>query len=1009
MNRVEAAIQQGRCLLAIGSRALQETEVFLEVRRRAPLPVVTLGARSLDVVPTVTPEAVEPLLAQEGGLLVLVEPDSAADGPGLAALARLVGGGRHKPRLCIAARAFNPFTLPPVLRLLKMDQEKKRARDFLTSLPIVTAPAAPAPEPPGAGPEPVIVAPAVPAEPPRRESARGPRPATEPPRRTAEPGRKDRAPRVGFAGRAAEKTALADLLAEGGPIVVHGPPGIGRRWLVEAVLKGSPLRRAPDVELGWGTETDVLYARLAALAADAGDDRLARAVRTPEERPAPDALADLACDCLATEGLGNVVMVIHGAERLLRDDGTFHRGGRLELLLTALLSRRYAPRIVFTFDRRPVFHRAGASDAMRTLELGGLAPDDLYEIFDAYRHGEVPRERMDDVHRRTCGHPFAVRLLAIAVRDDPDPAARILDHRLLHLEHVGDTEAITRHLRRRVEALPEPLRGALALASHLRIPADADLLQALGVGRAERLALLGQGLLDFLPDEDDRRFRVHPLVAHILPRREVSDLKVMETLGEALLEAGRRAQGLERLALGQEANRCMLASRNPQRCVRVGWPDHDPVVESVRGILRAPSPHLQLAEARLQQVLRADPAHTEAGLLRAEMLQVARADLDAIRDAFRQVAETAPTPEVFHAEAQWHLSRGKRGDLPAAIDALQRGCARFPSDGRLCRRLAGCLLQADRRDEALAVLKEALELEPTMPDTHGLVGSILLERGPTAWEEATRFLGEALRLAPDDPLHLARLARLERMRALLDPTNREVLLASATARLEAAVRGDRRHTPALVEYAHLLLDRPDPIDPDKVGWLLKQAASQRDAPDLQVLRARLAARSGRAGEAEAALEGLLHREPAHWEARAALAELLFRRGKVFAAHDACKRAQEAAPPHAPERIAYEAMLSMLRALIDSGTAIEMERRADEATLQEPQPESAPGPVPRRVETTRRRGRRAARTAEAVQPAAEPSAPEAVQPAAEPSAPEAVQPAAEPAPNPPGGDTPAAAG
>ncbi|MBN1334811.1 MAG: tetratricopeptide repeat protein [Deltaproteobacteria bacterium] len=939
MNRVESAIQEGRCLLAIGSRALQETEVFLEVRRRIPLPVVTLGARALDVVPAVTPEAVAPLLAREGGLLVLVEPDAAADGSGLAALARLVGDGRNKPRLCIAARAFNPFTLPPALRMLKMDQERKRARDFLAALPLATQPVVP---------EPVVEPRAPVPESPTRIEADGP----------AEVGRKERAPRVGFAGRASEQAAFAGLLGEGGPIVVHGPLGIGRRWLVEAVLKGTPLRRVPDVELGWGAEADVLYARLAALTAEAGEPRLAHAVRTPEERPAPDALADLATSCLAAEALGNVVMVVHGAQRLLRDDGTFHRGGRLELLLAALLTRRYAPRIVFTFERVPVFHREGAAAAMRALEVGGLEPQDMHEIFDAYRHGDVPRDRMEAVHRQTRGHPMAVRLLAIAVRDDPDPEARILDHRLLHLKHVCDTEAITRHLRRRLESLSEPMRGALALASHLRMPADADLLQTLGVGRAERLALLGLGLLDFLPDEDNRRFRVHPLVAHLLPRREVADLKVLETLGEALLDAGRRAQGLERLALGQEANRCMMASRNPQRCVRVGWPDHDPIVESVRGILRAPNPYLQLAEARLQQVLRADPANTEAALLNAERLRVARAEPDAVREVFRQAAELAPTPEVFHAEAEWHLSHGKRGDLPAAIDALGRGCARFPSDGRLRRRLANCLVQAERRDEALTVLKEALALEPGMPDTYGLVGSILLDRGPTAWAEAAGFLEEALRLAPGDPLHLTRLARLERLRALLDPEAREALLVSAMARLEEAVKADRPHTPAFVEYARLLLDRPDPIDLDKVGGLLKQVASQRGAPDLQVLRARLAARSGRAGEAEAALEGLLRREPAHWEARAALAELLFHRGKVFAAHDACKRAQEAAPPHAPERIAYEGMLSMLRALIDSGAAIEMERRADEAVPSEPAQTAPVLRGPR--ETTRRRGRRSPR-------------------------------------------------
>jgi tetratricopeptide (TPR) repeat protein len=945
MNRVEAAISEGRCVIALGSQVLRDPEVLMEVRRRGGLPMVVLGGEPVDPAVAVSPAALAPCLDSPGGVLVLVEPDAALDAKGLAAVNAAVQAGRNKPRLVVAARAFNPFLMPMALRLLKMEQDRKRARDFLGSLPATMAApvAAPQPAPPAVGLQ--AVAPQPPQAPQAPQASSG-----------------ERAPRVGFSGREAELATLSGFLGDGGPIVVAGPKGIGRRWLVEYCLSESPLRRLPDVVLSWSSAADHLYARLAQATEDAGDQRLAKAMRKASERPAPVQLAQLAVECLQAEALSDAVMVIHVDDRLMRDDGSMHRRGRLELLLEALLASRYAPRLIFTMERQPAFYREGAGASLRGITLGGLAGKELYEIFDAYRFSDAPRDKMGEVHRQTLGHPMATRTLAVMARSSKDPQAALADRKLLKLDAIDQLEPLARKLRRRVERLSEDRRKALAKIAHLQHPAPADILQRLGISRTDRIALLAKGLLESNPVQgNDRLYYVHPLVALQLSRREVTDYPIFEELGHAYLELYKRAHGSEKLQLGLEGNRCLLMARRGRSAVRLPFPDQDAEVESVRGLIRSRQPRLDLAEQRLNYLIKADPGNTEALLLRAETLAAVNAGDEQIQAAFDRAAQAAPTPEVFHLEANWHQSRGKGGKQDEAIQALQRGAALFTDNGRIRRRLAGLLLEAHREDEAIEVLKHTLALEPMMPDTYGLLGQILMDRGPANWKQATEYLEEALRLAPDDALHLARMGRLLRLRGLLEREEREELWTRACAYFDQAIQDQRRNHRAMVELATLLLDRQGEVDLDRVAWLLDKASEPRGKgkprrPD-KVLEARLAARRGRANEAEAVLERLVQRDPKNHRARAALAEVLWTKSRIFRAHSEFQRAQQDAPEGAAERHGYESAMAQLQALIESGQAIELERQADEAAASQ-QAMAPPPPTDLRVpEPTRRRTRR----------------------------------------------------
>ena len=142
MNRIEAAIREGRCVLAIGKQALSNPEVLAELRHRS-IPAVTLGGNATNPVSSLSAENLSAALGKAGGVLVLVEPDGASDGRALNELGEIIKAAGTKPKLFVAARAYNPFMMPMSMRLLKSEGLKYRAKDFVAALPVVDVAAAP--------------------------------------------------------------------------------------------------------------------------------------------------------------------------------------------------------------------------------------------------------------------------------------------------------------------------------------------------------------------------------------------------------------------------------------------------------------------------------------------------------------------------------------------------------------------------------------------------------------------------------------------------------------------------------------------------------------------------------------------------------------------------------------------------------------------------------------------------------------------------------------------------
>lgn len=904
MNRVEVAINEGRCVLLFGGRALADAETLGELRRRSGIPAAVLSGDAPSPATRLDEFALAPALSREGGVICLVDAES-ADSVGLSQLATYVQNAAHKPRLVVAARAFSPFGLPPALRTLKFDHEKSKPRDFLFKLPVPAAAAAPA--------------------------AAAPAPEKK----------KSGAPKISFAGREEELAWMAERTA--GPVVVAGPLGIGKRWLVERALMGST-NRVPDFFIGRGSEADALFGRIAFHGREANDHRLAEALVKPDSRPAPAALAALAVDTLDKL---DITWVIDGLDRVMRADGTFHRESRLELLLRAMLFGSYKARVVFTTTIAPRSYREGEGINLPILPLAGLKGKELHQIFEAYRVEDFPREHFGRISDRIHGHPLAARLFAVAVRD-PEAREEFLESaKFFAMENAGDIEAIKRRVQKSVESLTDDERKDLALLAHFRMPFTAADCELTGVKRENRLVLLAKGLLEMVPDETrERTFYVHRLVDLTLPRRETSLYDLLEALGNQYIQASHKEKGSKAYVLALEGNRFLFESHRTRERSRMPFPDHDPALESLRGLIRGRQPRFDLAEQRLAECLKTDPANTELLLMKAELMAEAKVKGEEIAAVFAEAATRAPTPEVFHLECNFAERRG--GNRNRAIAALEKGTAAFPESGRMKRRLAGHLLGAGRYDAAVTVLKEAMALEPMMPDTYGLLGEVYLTMGADHWGAAAEALAEARRLDPENTLHMARLG------ALLVETagNDEAKLDEAQKVLEATVQADKKNFPAHLFLGRLLIDREG--DLDRADWLLRGANKINDSAVGPVIeRARIAARKGFYPEAEALLERTQKADPKNWHTFFARGELFERQGHVFNAGAEYQKALELAPEAAGGRFRVEAALGRMQALITSGAAIEMVKAAEAAAAAKPAPAGS-GPKRNPGNTTKRR-------------------------------------------------------
>jgi Tfp pilus assembly protein PilF len=958
MERIERAISEGRCVFIFGGRALQDSEVLGELRRRANVPSAILSGEPKSPAAAITEDVLAPALNREGGILCLVEAES-EDSVGMNKLATLVAAAPHKPRLVVVARAFNPFALPSTLRMLKFEHEKKKARDFLFPLPAASLDMEANKAQKKGTPQSGFAALA-------GNQKEAPAPKAAPP---AAP--KTGAPKGAFIGREEELAVLKSHLDAGGPMVLCGPHGVGRRWLVEKALAtftttaGQAFKRYPDFSLGWGSESDSLYARIAHIASEIGDKRLAEALRDPANRPTPVALAALAAESLGNSALEGSILVVHHLEHVLRGDGTFHREGRLELLVKKLLLTRTTLRIIFISTLRVRFYREGEGVGLPVIEIGGLKGKELHEFFESWRVENFPRENYGDIINRLHGHPFAARMFAIAVRDAESWEEIMENRRFLQMDNVRHLDPVARRIAKAVESLNEEEKKALFGLAHFRLPFAAADMEVVGVDRRLRIALQAKGLLDQTPDDvKDRSFSVHPLVLAHLDPRERADFQILENIGNSYLERS-NASGIDthsKLALSQEGNRYLFEAHRIRNRARMPYPDNDPSVEATRSLIRGKKPKFDVAEQRIHEVLSRDPANTEMQLLNAELKAALRANQDAVVAIYQDIQKQTPTPEAFHTEATWHQQRNSgRGK---AANALERGVEVFPESGRMRRRLAGIYLDQNRIDDAIGQLEEAMRLEPMMPDTYGMLGELYLVKGEAFFDQAETALEEARRLDPDNGLHMARLGAV-----IVERENSE-RMGMAEELLKGAVESDKKNYLAHLYLARVVIDKPEAQESDleRANWLLKQALKLDERAALPLVEmARIAIRRANWADATGLLERAARTDRTCHQASFVRGQMYEAQGHIFNADQEYHRAQELAPEGSKARSRYKKSIAYVQALIASGVAIELQKQAEAAGIPVP---TEPQPKPVSNRTVRRRGKGGKQEAQAATEAVE---------------------------------------
>ena len=911
MNRVEAAIREGRCVLAVGGRAMQNPEIQMELRRRA-VPTVVLGADPVSPAQPLTLAAIAPATAVPGGSVPRAAPAGPTDGAALNELSKLIKQAPQKPQLFVAAKAFNPFAMPMSMRLLKFAQLKMRAQDFIASLPIS------APE--------IIIAAAPEAAATLSAAVAAEAPASERKDKDAGP----QAPRPFLIGREDELARLGALLSEdGGPILVTGPSGVGRRWLVEKALEGAGLKRLPDFSIGRGVGADTLAGRVAAAAKAAGhselDDMLRAADKNPDASPSPAELSAAFLAALQHEGLKDRVLVIHHLHRLLdRRDNSFYREGRLELLLRAALKATTALRIVIISEAAPTFYREGEAQSLRILPVGGIRGKELHALFAAWHAPEFPRDNFGPISERTHGHPFYARQLAIEVRDGGDIKDILERPKFLKAASLSDLEPLKRNLKKRLSKLDERTLDQLHSVALFREPASPQQLQGLGINRNDRLNLVALGLLEQTPiDGGERLYYVHALIREHLDVRKVLEFGAMEQLARTMLDQARDAEKagdvVGALAARQDANLLLIKARKGRNRVRLPYPDTDAIIDEIIAILRRREPRFDIARMRVNETLKFSPKNTELLLCDAEVRVAENRKVEEVEAVYDHIAQTCPTPEAVHHEVTYHLNRNARGK---AAGALERGIELFPESGRLRRRLAGLYLRQNRLEAAQETLKGAADIEPMMPDNYSMLGEVYTRMGAAHWEDADQVIQEARRIDGENPIHMWRAANLLRARALVDAEQRTELLQQADALLQEALKLEPESGRILTLAATVVLDLPEG-DLEKATWMLKKATKNVETVEALTQRARLHIRQGDLGNADKTIARAIKKEKGYHPAQGVRGELLLAQDNPVGALEAFKTARELCPRVAPERATYDAAFAQIEErLLATGLAAE---------------------------------------------------------------------------------------
>lgn len=245
------------------------------------------------------------------------------------------------------------------------------------------------------------------------------------------------------------------------------------------------------------------------------------------------------------------------------------------------------------------------------------------------------------------------------------------------------------------------------------------------------------------------------------------------------------------------------------------------------------------------------------------------------------------------------------GRFQEALDLYRRVIRALPDDAIVRLEYGGLLRDLNVPDEAVRQAKEAVRLDPKLPEAHRLLGSLALtaaERDPSQLDAAIAQLNAANDLAPGDPATAASLARAlliqgnpaqaaqvldavpqsRRQPALMRLSAEAKAKSGRSREAEALYRELHEHNPGDREIAAALIELYEEQDRLDEALNILQALKKSD-PDSGALDERIAldlARAGRFGDAENLARQLAARRPENRAIRRLLAQVLFEKGDV---------------------------------------------------------------------------------------------------------------------------------
>jgi tetratricopeptide (TPR) repeat protein len=152
---------------------------------------------------------------------------------------------------------------------------------------------------------------------------------------------------------------------------------------------------------------------------------------------------------------------------------------------------------------------------------------------------------------------------------------------------------------------------------------------------------------------------------------------------------------------------------------------------------------------------------------------------------------------------------------PKAVEAFEHAIAVAPSDALLWQELAQNYIKLGQRERAIEALKRSRVLDPEVPQTHQLLGTLWMEEDPA---RAEGFFREAIRIQPEYAQALTNLA------ILLAQRNRT---EEAAYNFERAIRWRPDYALAHLNYG-LMLRNLGRVDEAKQH--ARRAASSSDGP-----------------------------------------------------------------------------------------------------------------------------------------------------------------------------------